>query len=686
MLSSCFSCIAIHRGSILGLPPCNDAGIVADPALSLLAMAWLSQQASSDLQQALRQTLNDQARDTRALEEAVLTVRSRLRADGAIGTVNQQRDTMLHALRPLWAWLMSEPDASALELPELSELTWNLLVAGLSRTQGADACPLITGDLDLWNGLIQELLLERGAGSSTVAMRPATTSLPNVGPLHLVAGGLLCLALDGWLPSGRVRFYMMMLGASLLVVATMWWMRQGEANPTTPERRTTQPERNRPSWSGVQLTGDDIPTSGGANPGAVAEPLPGGGGIIPPIPTASQAGGMKVGCLVRIADDHETLALRGQQGKLLAVREDGYEVLLDSGIVASRISSASLSLSSVTQSSEQVVNPMTVAPQSAPALVTEASQQFYAPFAGTGLPNKTQSQAARLKDALVKAHGLSATMASWPALFWQAVKNEKDLYGLDETVKRTLEAHGYLGDASNGPPRVDEMKLALSQLETAGGPPHGAGDSILRGDGPPGLASDPEQMAWHLRLPSDLQRAAPELYRNIRSEGAASVRQWVNEQHPTTEQKQGAQYQDLFTAATIIDYEVASCKSEDTLMHRLATSDTLEIQLRKLGAFIYLRRTKDKTGANRMLGIRAPGTNTDIAPKWMVDDANTFSKVEFQRQERGHKAQRYEGGGSGSTTNSASTGGGASKFRGRGNGRKGGGRGGGGSKGPKTQG
>ena len=57
-----------------------------------------------------------------------------------------------------------------------------------------------------------------------------------------------------------------------------------------------------------------------------------------------------------------------------------------------------------------------------------------------------------------------------------------------------------------------------------------------------GLVSDPERMAWHLHLPADLQRAAPELYRNIRSEGAASVRQWVNEQHPSLEQKQTAQY------------------------------------------------------------------------------------------------------------------------------------------------
>ena len=84
------------------------------------------------------------------------------------------------------------------------------------------------------------------------------------------------------------------------------------------------------------------------------------------------------------------------------------------------------------------------------------------------------------------------------------------------------------------------------------------------------------------------------------------------------------------------------------LMQKLATSDALEIHLRKLGAFIYLRRTKDKTGANRILGIKAPGTNTDIAPKWLLDDANLHSKTEFQRQERGAKASKYEGAASGS--------------------------------------
>lgn len=264
------------------------------------------------------------------------------------------------------------------------------------------------------------------------------------------------------------------------------------------------------------------------------------------------------------------------------------------------------------------------------------SNQVYAPLANNDSLGRQQQQqqATRIKEALDKTSGMQSTLASWSGLFWQAVKNEKDLFGLDP--------HGYQGDLTQGPPRVEELRKQLQEVETKGGPLHGTAGSALQFiDG--ATASDPEQMAWHLRLPPDLQRAGPELYRNIRAEGVSSVRQWVNEQHPGVEQKNTAQYQDLFMAATIIDFEVADCRNESMLMHKLASSDSLEIHLRKLGAFIYYRRTKDKTGANRMLGIRAPGTNSDIAPKWMLDDANTFAKTEYQRIERGQKMNKWPG-------------------------------------------
>ncbi len=300
----------------------------------------------------------------------------------------------------------------------------------------------------------------------------------------------------------------------------------------------------------------------------------------------------------------------------------------------------------------------------------QSTGQFYAPFALGGNDTKVQMQSSRLKTALEKSSALQSTIPTWGQLFWQAVKNEDDLYGLEQAVKSVLLGHGYIGPATVSPPRVDGLKRQLAQLETLGGPPHGSGGSMLRVSDFDRV-SDPEQMAWHLKLPADLQRAGPEIYRNIRSEGVSSVRQWVNEQHPTLETKSSPQYQDLFTTATIVDYEIADCKTEGMLMQKLATSDALEIHLRKLGAFIYLRRTKDKTGANRILGIKAPGTNTDIAPKWLLDDANLHSKTEYQRQERGAKASKYEGSGSGKGELRQRRGGG----RGNGSGKGGGGRG-----------
>ena len=93
------------------------------------------------------------------------------------------------------------------------------------------------------------------------------------------------------------------------------------------------------------------------------------------------------------------------------------------------------------------------------------------------------------------------------------------------------------------------------------------------------VGESPEQMAWHLKLPPDMQRAGPELYCNTRAE-------WISDQHPSLESRQAPSFQDLVTAASIIDFELGECKSETAIMQKLGTSNTLEIQLRKLGAFI----------------------------------------------------------------------------------------------------
>ena len=167
----------------------------------------------------------------------------------------------------------------------------------------------------------------------------------------------------------------------------------------------------------------------------------------------------------------------------------------------------------------------------------EFGQSFYAPYASCGPPTKVQAQASRIKDALVKAHNLSSSVPTWGSMFWQAVKNERDLYGLEPALTPLLQSHGYIGDSTIGPPREEELRKALQEFEMLGGPSHGTGGSFAR-VADIAVGESPEQMAWHLGLPPDMQRADPEL---------------------------------------------GECKSETAIMQKLGTSDTRRFNFANLG-------------------------------------------------------------------------------------------------------
>ena len=62
--------------------------------------------------------------------------------------------------------------------------------------------------------------------------------------------------------------------------------------------------------------------------------------------------------------------------------------------------------------------------------------------------------------------------------------------------------------------------------------------------------------------------------------------------------------------ATQSDLELAGLDDRRTL-EKLASSDMLEINLRRLAAFVYEQRTQDNTGAAHMLAVVAPGFHCD---------------------------------------------------------------------------
>ena len=634
-------------------------------------MLRLSQQAVSDVAQSFTHAGITNVRDMNSLQEVLLLTRTRVRDSTAGDDFDSQRTGLIRAIQPLVQWLLSQSDVVELPLSVQCELVWNIYTAAMSRTNGADAFSLITASEEAWNEAVSQALGQGGhasLGSLGDNRNEQNSVFREMFPWFAVLFSVGCFAVEQFMESGRGRFYLVLMGAAALVAAFFGWYWRYTTAPTSMVSHSTggtfkafptfrEPFEQRPPSTEIN---NDV--SGTRHIPPLAPTLPGNEHFSSAVQPAPSGATMAVGDVVGFTADGEAKALHGQKGTISEVHGNGFMVKLHSGLRVGPVGTSSLTMDRVSESgSAETLQPREQV----------ATTDVYAPFSLGGSEARVQAQATRLKSALEKSSALQSTIPTWGQLFWQAVKNESDLYGLEAAIKTTLISHGYIGPNTLSPPRTDELKKQLAQLETLGGPPHGTGGSTLRVmDGE--MVTDPEQMAWHLKLPADLQRAGPEIYRNIRSEGVSSVRQWVNEQHPSLEQKNTPQYQDLFMTATIVDFELAECRSEGMLMAKLATSDALEIHLRRLGAFIYLRRTRDKTGANRILGIRAPGSNTDIAPKWLLDDANLHSKTEFQRQERGAKASKYEGHGGGEVRQRKGDGGGRGK-KGGGRGKKGGG-------------
>ena len=144
-----------------------------------------------------------------------------------------------------------------------------------------------------------------------------------------------------------------------------------------------------------------------------------------------------------------------------------------------------------------------------------------------------------------------------------------------------------------------------------------------------GAAEDP----YLARLPSDFKRASREIYTSMRAEGTSSTRQWLKDNYHGYKGA-GSQWVDLWSTASQVDFILAKCKNDSEIGAALDSDDSLEIMLRHLGAYFYEARTHDRTGAAMMRAVATPGFGRDVMPSWLVSDATTFSKAEFQRAER----------------------------------------------------
>ena len=91
---------------------------------------------------------------------------------------------------------------------------------------------------------------------------------------------------------------------------------------------------------------------------------------------------------------------------------------------------------------------------------------------------------------------------------------------------------------------------------------------------------------------------------------------------------------DLWDRASQIDYELAKYSNVEDQLAFLASNDIMEMHLRRLASKKYLARTGDRSGAQHMLALQAPGQQSDAAPTWMVAESTAHSKAEHRRAER----------------------------------------------------
>lgn len=224
----------------------------------------------------------------------------------------------------------------------------------------------------------------------------------------------------------------------------------------------------------------------------------------------------------------------------------------------------------------------------------------------------------------------------------------------DQELDQLLRSAGYFGAATRTSPPAS-LESTLEQLEQAGGPSFGTG---MQRPMPAVESLQSQDARWQNQLRPDLRRAAPEIYLNFRAEGVSNTREWVHREFDAM--KNSESFGDYWHLATELDFRLDRCSSEAAKLELLASDDRMEMQLRRLAAKVHELRTCDKDAAMHMLAISLPGRRRDIAPSWMVSEAQLHSEHNHLQTERASKSR---GGGGG-----ASRGGGYGSGGGRGDG------------------
>ena len=317
-----------------------------------------------------------------------------------------------------------------------------------------------------------------------------------------------------------------------------------------------------------------------------------------------------VGAVVKIIHAGDLNYLKGKHGVVKRINDELLEVVLVGGGMVHGLVSESVQLvhdlsklrdrADLEQLIQQCIGH---AHDSATDLQQEAvmsnDKGFYTPLAH-GTLEQVCLQAKNIKDMLVSSSARSALFPGWSKTFWREVGKMEPLH---VRVKSLLMSFGYLGNGNGTNPRVEELRSKLQELENVGALSH---TSALYELGEAAMESqdlDEDQLdGWQDALPPDMKRAGPEIYSSLKSSGARSCRDWINQVIPI-EKRGDAQYSELFNLASLVDFKLKMAGGmHSRALAIIAADDTCEIALRRMASFIHLRRTGDKAAGRGYAG------------------------------------------------------------------------------------
>ena len=225
----------------------------------------------------------------------------------------------------------------------------------------------------------------------------------------------------------------------------------------------------------------------------------------------------------------------------------------------------------------------------------------------------------------------------WAQRLWMDVAALHQKGDIAESILIELKRQGFSmeGPAACLPPDLEVLRAVVEGLS-----PGAVGGSGPAAAGLHGAGEGADRFGEHLS--SDLKRAAPEIFKTL-LDSNLSCRDWLTQFYIGN--REGAGWIDLWNAAVSVDFKVTEAKLNGGMGQvwtMLATDDLIEIYLRRLASFVYGQRTGDWSGANFMLAVRAPGSEQDIAPSWLINESTTFSKAEYQRSKRVRAAYKYK--------------------------------------------